>query len=50
RYLVHANASFASSEDPYFRKFISNLHPTYVPPSQYALTQTLLPAEFVCVH
>lgn len=48
--MVHVNGSFSSSENTFFRKFTSQLRPTYVPPSRYVITNSLLPAEFVRVR
>jgi len=45
-FIIFANASLNTVENMYFLQFISAIRPTYMAPSQYALTHSLLLGGF----
>lgn len=49
-YLVYSNNAFSASENPFFYKFTNFICPSYVPPSYYVLSHTILESEATQVN
>ena len=49
-YLVHSNSAFSASENPFFHEFTNSIHPSYIPPSHYLLSHTILESEAAHVN
>jgi hypothetical protein len=49
-YIVHSNSPFSVSENPYFIEFMDYVRPSYVPPSQYVLSHTIMDAKFARIQ
>jgi len=45
RFIVHANIAFAAAENWYFCDFLDELRPSYLAPSRYVLSHTIMDGE-----
>ena len=49
-FIVHSNSPFSASENLYFHEFINSICPSYMPPSHYVLSHTIMASEKAQVH
>jgi hypothetical protein len=47
---MHSNSPFSATENPYFLEFIDYIRPSYVPPTRYVLSHTLMDTEYARVQ
>ena len=49
-YIVHSNSPFSASQNFYFREFVNYIHPSYIPPTRYVLSHSILESEVARVQ
>jgi hypothetical protein len=44
-FVVHANLAFRATENPFFHEFLNVIRPSYVPPTRYVLSHSIMDGE-----
>lgn len=48
-YVVHSNSLFSVTKNPYFLEFIDYIRLSYIPPTRYVLSHTIMDSEYARV-